>query len=98
MARQLNTKQKKSRLAAEIREPLKETDAEALLNELTATVVNEALQAELTEHLDYESGEEPPEGQSVPVQLKRDSKRFHNMLEPGVHDGRVELMRFSGQG
>ena len=63
MAKQIKRK-KKSRLAAEIRELLKETDPEALLKELTATVVNEALQAELTEHLDYENGEEPPEGQS----------------------------------
>jgi transposase-like protein len=36
----------------------------AILKELTAAVVNRALEAELTEHLDYEDGEPPPEMQT----------------------------------
>jgi len=35
-----------------------------ILKELTAAVVNRALEAELTEHLDYEDGAAPPETQS----------------------------------
>lgn len=36
---------------------------EELLKSLTAAIMNRALGAELTEHLDYEEGEEPPEEQ-----------------------------------
>jgi putative transposase len=38
--------------------------AAAILRELTAAVVNRALEAELAEHLDYEDGEPPPETQT----------------------------------
>ncbi len=43
---------------------LKDQDPMELLNSLTAKVMNRALDAELTEHLDYEPGAEPPDGQS----------------------------------
>lgn len=43
---------------------LKEQRPEDVLKELTAAVMNRALDAELAEHLDYEAGEEPPEEQS----------------------------------
>lgn len=43
---------------------LKDQDPMELLNSLTAKVMNRALDAELTEHLDYESGAAPPDGQS----------------------------------
>ena len=36
----------------------------AILKELTGAVVNRALEAELTAHLDYEDGEQPPEHQT----------------------------------
>ena len=42
---------------------LKDRDPQEVLKELTAAVMNRALAAELTEHLDYEEGEEPPETQ-----------------------------------
>lgn len=38
--------------------------AEDLLVKLTAAVMNRALKAELADHLDYEEGEAPPEGQA----------------------------------
>jgi len=43
---------------------LKDQEPMELLNSLTAKVMNRALDAELTEHLDYEPGAEPPDGQS----------------------------------
>ena len=39
---------------------LQEQSAEELLKDLTAAVMNRALNAELTEHLDYDEGEPPP--------------------------------------
>lgn len=37
---------------------------DGLLKKLTAALVNRAMEAELTEHVGYEHGEEPPEGQT----------------------------------
>lgn len=39
------------------------TGPDGILKELTAALVNRAMDSEMTEHLGYESGEEPPEGQ-----------------------------------
>lgn len=43
--------------------PLSKGDFQDLVKELTAAVVNRALQAELSEHLEYEIGDDPPENQ-----------------------------------
>jgi transposase-like protein len=57
-------RKKKSKRDALLDELLKDKAPEELIKELTAAVVNRALDAELTEHLDYEAGEDPPDAQA----------------------------------
>ncbi len=57
---------------------------EDLIKELTAAVVNRALEAELTEHLDYEDGEEPPESQA-------NRRNGHRTKKVRTGQGEVEI-------
>lgn len=56
-------RREKTRRDELVDELLKDKAPTDLIKELTAAVVNRALEAELTEHLDYEDGETPPETQ-----------------------------------
>lgn len=60
----------------------------AILRELTAAVVNRALDAELTEHLDYEAGEEPAE-----TQTNRRNGRRKKKLRTDFGEVEVEVPR-----
>lgn len=63
---------------------LQDHEPEELLKSLTAAVMNRVLGAELTEHLDYEEGETPPEEQS-------NRRNGHRLKRVRTSRGEVEV-------
>ena len=55
-----------------------------LLKQLTAALVNRALQAEISHHLGYQRGEKPPEGQANRRNGSSPKKLRSPLCQPGV--------------
>jgi len=77
-------RKKKSERDALLDALLKERAPQDLIKELTAAVVNRALDAELTEHLDYEEGEVPPDSQG-------NRRNGHRTKKVRTSQGEVEV-------